>query len=172
MKEKLLELEKEGAPLSHIAFIMDGNRRWAKPHDLPLIEGYREGEKRIDPIVRKCMELDMQVVTFYTFSIDNLKRSEKEVKGLFRVLREGVPLMLHKLDKENVRFCSLGDISRFPTDIQDTVKEVGVLTQNNEGIIVNLALAYGGRDEIKRAVQGIVIGLLYLFTVPNFVNLA
>ncbi|MBL7159816.1 di-trans,poly-cis-decaprenylcistransferase, partial [Candidatus Microgenomates bacterium] len=156
MKERVLGLEKERTPLSHIAFVMDGNRRWAKLHDLPLIEGYREGEKRIDPIVRKCIELGTQVVTFYTLSIDNLERPEEEVKGLFKVLREGVPLMLRKLDKEDVRFCSLGDVSRFPTDIQDAVREAGVLTQNKEGIILNLALAYGGRDEIKRAFQGII----------------
>ena len=153
MKERLVGLEKEKAPLSHVALIMDGNRRWAKLYHLPLIKGHQEGEKRIEPIVKRCRELGINVVTFYTLSIENLERPEEEVKELLKVLRNGIPLMFRRLEKEDVRFCALGDISRFPTDIHDAIRETETLTQNKAGIIVNLALAYGGRNEIRRAFQ-------------------
>lgn len=153
MRERLLRLEEEKGLLSHIALIMDGNRRWARLHNLPLIAGHREGGKRIEPIIKRCVDLGIQVVTFYTLSVDNLERPREEVKDLFEILREDMLLRLRRLEKENVRFCPLGNIARFPIDIQDAITEATISAPKKEGIILNLALAYGGRNEIKRAFQ-------------------
>lgn len=156
MKEELITPERVKPPLSHVALVMDGNRRWAKFHNLPVIEGHREGERRIEPIVKRCQDLGIQVATFYTLSVDNLERPQEEVMALIDVLRKGLPLVFRKIEEENGRFCALGNIERFPADIQTGLQEAMLKSQDRKGITVNLAMAYSGRDEIKRAVQRIV----------------
>lgn len=152
----LVSPEREKPPLSHVALVMDGNRRWAKLHGLPVVEGHKEGERRIEPIVKRCQDLGIQAVTFYTLSVDNLERPQEEVTALTDVLRKGLPSVFSKLEEENGRFRALGNIERFPADIQAGLQEAMLLSQDRKGITVNLAMAYGGRDEIKRAVQKIV----------------
>ncbi|TSC54040.1 MAG: undecaprenyl diphosphate synthase [Microgenomates group bacterium LiPW_16] len=156
-REETLQVpEREKLPLSHVAIVMDGNRRWAELRKLPVIEGYREGARRFESIAKRCQDFGIQVVTFYTLSIENLERPQEEVEAILNVLREGLPSAFRRLEEKNARFCPLGDVSRFPVDIQTTIREAVVLTQDKEGIIVNLALAYGGRDEIRRAFQRIL----------------
>ena len=153
MTERLNNLEIEKQSISHVALIMDGNRRWARQHNLPIIEGYREGERRMEPIVKRSQELGIQAVTFYTLSIDNLERPEEEVEILFSVFRNEVQTTLHRLKDEDVQFRPLGNINLFPQDLHDAFQKAYEETQDKKGIVLNLALAYSGRDEIKRAFQ-------------------
>lgn len=138
---------------SHVAFIMDGNRRWAKQRGLSSIEGHKAGEKVIEPVALRCKELGLLAVSFYTLSTENLKRSPTEVNALLNALRAGAAPMLKLLNREDVRFTPLGDLELFPEDIRDILLNAAQVTQNKQGMRVNLALGYGGRDEIVRAVR-------------------
>lgn len=142
--------------LDHVALVMDGNRRWAKLHGKPTLMGHEEGRKRMEPVVKRAAQLGIDVVTFYTLSLENLERSEGEVGGLLRVLRDGFAPLMGKLREENVRFHFLGDINRFPPDLQENFRQAEAVSEEMTGITVNLALGYGGRDEIVRAFKQIV----------------
>ncbi len=149
------EQERE-IKLCHVALVMDGNRRWAKIRGRSTTDGHEEGRKRIEPIVRRASELGIEVVTFYTLSLDNLQRPKEEVTGLLRVLNEGFEPLMERLKEENIRFHLLGDVNRFPPSLQEHFRQAETVSRNKTGITVNLALAYGGRDEIVRAVRKIV----------------
>lgn len=140
----------------HAAFIMDGNRRWAKQRGLSSIEGHKAGEKVIEPVALRCKELGMLAVSFYTLSTENLKRSAAEIEALLNVLRIGAAPMLERLAKEDIRFNPLGDLELFPEDIRNILLNAAQVTQNKQGMRVNLALGYGGRNEIIRAVKKLV----------------
>ena len=155
-RESLSPEREKQIDIHHIALVMDGNRRWAKLHGKPTLEGHEEGRKRIEPIVKRAAELGIDVVTFYTLSLENLERPEEEVKGLLRILRDGFTPLMEKLKEESVRFHFLGDINHFPPDLQDNFKQAEAVSKEKDGITVNLALAYGGRDEIVRAFKQIV----------------
>lgn len=137
----------------HVALIMDGNRRWAKQRGLPSIEGHKAGEKVIEPIALMCKELGILAVSFYTLSTENLKRSTAEVEALLNVLRIGAAPMLERLAKEDVRFTPLGDLDLLPEDVRNILLHAAEVTQDKQGMRVNLALGYGGRNEIVRAVR-------------------
>jgi undecaprenyl diphosphate synthase len=137
----------------HVALIMDGNRRWAREHKLPVFEGHRIGEQKIEPIVDKAIEMGIKYLTFWAFSTENWKRAEKEVgflMSLFRIVLEKKVKLFHK---KNVKLRILGDISKFPKDIQQKISEWTEIMKNNKTITVNMALNYGGRDEIIRAIN-------------------
>lgn len=131
------------------------NRRWARQRGLSSIEGHKAGEKVIEPIALRCKELGIVAVSFYTLSTENLKRSAAEVEALLNVLRVGAAPMLERLAREDVRFTPLGDLDLFPEDIRNILLHAAGVTQNKQGMRVNLALGYGGRDEIVRAVRKI-----------------
>lgn len=137
----------------HVALIMDGNRRWAKQRGLSSIEGHKAGEKVIEPVALRCKELGILAVSFYTLSTDNLKRPTAEVDTLLNVLRVGAAPMLERLAREDVRFTPLGNLELFPEDIRKILLHAAELTKHKQGIRVNLALGYGGRDEIVRAIR-------------------
>ncbi len=140
--------------LSHIGIIMDGNRRWAKKKNLPLFMGHREGAKKIEPLVDEAIKRSIKHITFWAFSTENWKRDQKEIEVLFKVFR----LFLHssfmkKLKKRQVRVQVVGDMTPFPKDIQDDVKQIIEDSKDFDVITVNFALNYGGRIEILHAVQ-------------------
>lgn len=158
MSERLTLLPERERQISlhHVAIVMDGNRRWARFYGKPIIEGHDEGRKRIEPIVKRAGELGIEVLTFYTLSLENLERPEEEVTGLLSILRSGFPTLMEKLREENTRFHFLGDINRIPPDLQDSFRQAESVSREKTGITFNLALAYGGRDEIVRALKQIV----------------
>lgn len=140
--------------IKHIAFIMDGNRRWAKVKRLPTLMGHAKGYKRIDPIVTHAQKLGIAHVTFWAFSTENWKRDKKEVTYLMNLFRDMFKgNLLKKLVKNGGRIIVLGDIQPFPQDIQENVKRVVEESKNNTSIIVNIGLNYGGRAEILHAIQ-------------------
>jgi len=140
--------------LQHIAFIMDGNRRWARGRGVPIALGHTKGYQKIEKIVKYAKKLGVKHVTFWAFSTENWNREQEEVDNLIRIFRR---LLRRKGMKtimdEGGKIVVLGDLMRFPEDIQQNVSELVEATKDNTAIIVNIALNYGGRCEIIRAVN-------------------
>lgn len=154
-KELQNRLKKRGNLPAHIAIIMDGNGRWAKQHGLPRIAGHREGVKSVRDIVEVCGELGIGVLTLYTFSTENWRRPVNEVSALMKLLLRTLRKELNELINNNVRLMAIGNIMRLPEEARDGFLEGIEETKQNTGLILNLALNYGGREEIVWAVRQI-----------------
>lgn len=151
-------INKESLP-KHVAIIMDGNRRWAKEKGLPFFEGHIRGEEKIESIVDRSIELGISYITFWAFSTENWQRSKKEVEFLLALYRNNLNKKIGNFHKKNVKINVLGDLSMFPDDIQRLTYDWINKTKVNEKITVNLALSYGGRDEILRAISKLYTNL-------------
>lgn len=139
-------------PIRHIAFIMDGNGRWAKKRGMPREFGHRKGAEVFKQVVDRCGQLGIEAATFYVFSTENWKRPEKEVSALMKLLDEYLDdceRQLLKKDK-NIRFIFLGDKSPFSESLRTKMERIEKSSESNTRI-VNLAVNYGGRSEITRA---------------------
>ena len=139
----------------HIAIIMDGNGRWAKQRKLPRIAGHREGIKSVRDVVEGCGELGLDAVTLYTFSTENWRRPKEEVSALMKLLLRTLRKEIDDLMKNNVRLMTIGDIKRLPKGAADGILDGIERTEKNSGLILNLALNYGSREEIVYAVRKI-----------------
>ena len=139
----------------HIGFILDGNGRWASNKGLPRVIGHKRGAENVEIILRECLRLNIQHVTLYAFSTENWQRPVYEVKALMSLFKYFLNKKLTHLHEENVRVAVLGDISPFSKIIQKYIKNLEDLTKDNDGMHLNLALNYGGRDEIVRATKRI-----------------
>ncbi|MFP4465860.1 MAG: isoprenyl transferase [Candidatus Goldiibacteriota bacterium] len=139
----------------HIAVIMDGNGRWAKKKNLPRIMGHKEGAKSVRIITEACAEKGIKYLTFYAFSTENWKRPEKEIKFLMRLLNEYLVKEVKTIMKNNIRFNTIGDISALDSGIREKIKELKKKSSKNTGLVMTLALNYGSRAEITRAVKKI-----------------
>ncbi|MFC5628114.1 isoprenyl transferase [Aliibacillus thermotolerans] len=151
--EQLLDIEKIPA---HIAIIMDGNGRWAQKKGLPRVAGHREGMKVIHKIVEKANDLQVKYLTLYAFSTENWKRPKSEVDFLMRLPEQFLHKELPKLKKNNVQVRIMGDQSLLPAHTLKAVNKAVTETKNNNGLILNFALNYGGRREISEALKNIV----------------
>ncbi len=140
---------------AHVAVIMDGNGRWAKKHGVPRLSGHKAGMEALKKIVRRSGELGIDYLTVYAFSTENWKRSEEEVGGIFRILVYYMEREIRELHQENVKVKILGDYSIIPEAARKAVADAVEKTKNNTGLQFNIALNYGGRDEILRAVKKI-----------------
>ncbi len=136
-----------------IGVIMDGNRRWAKKKEVATFKGHNEGYKRLKDLISWTNELKIQNVIIYAFSTENWKRSEIEIKYLFKIFRKLIFKELDFLKKENAKVKFVGQIDRFPKDIQKGILKIEKETEKNKGINIFLALSYGGRAEIIDAVS-------------------
>ncbi len=145
----------EVAP-NHIAFIMDGNGRWAQKRLLPRSVGHREGVKVMSKIGNACFDRGVKVVTFYAFSTENRFRPSDEVDALFNLMRSYFPQLKKQLTDINAQFRYIGDITFFPSDLQETILNVQRETSVGESGVMNIALNYGGRDEIVRATNSLI----------------
>jgi undecaprenyl diphosphate synthase len=142
-------------PPSHIAIIMDGNGRWAKKRLLPRVMGHREGTKATKKIVRACGELGVKYLTIYVFSSENWERPLPEVDALMNLLVDMVRQEIQDLMDNNVRLCALGNLNKLP-DLTRKELEWGIeRTRNNTGLQLNLAVSYGGREEILDATRAL-----------------
>lgn len=143
--------------LSHVAFIMDGNRRWARVHNLPLMVGHKKGYDRVEPLIKHAQKLGIQTVTFWAFSTDNWNREKEEVDYLMSLFRDLFKSpMLSRIKEEGGRVVVLGEITPFPKDLQTSMKKIVEETADNTKMTVNIALNYGGREEILHAVNNIL----------------
>ena len=135
----------------HIAIIMDGNGRWARAKTLPRIAGHKQGVKAVRNITEICGELGVKYLTLYTFSEENWNRPQMEISALMKLLVSSLKKEVRDLNKNNVRFTVIGDVTKMDNFVQDELNEAIELTKNNDGLNLNLALSYGGRQEIITA---------------------
>ena len=149
-----MEFNKENMP-QHIAIIMDGNRRWARAKGKPAGFGHKEGAKTLEKIVRYANKIGLKHITVYAFSTENWKRAEEEVKALMALLQSYLDDYSKRADSENIKVKILGDITALAPKMQKSIKECMERTKNNTGVTFNIALNYGGRDEIVKAIKSI-----------------
>lgn len=135
---------------------MDGNRRWAKRRGLDPIEGHEEGVKAVRRIMKTAREMGVEQITLYAFSTENWKRTKREVAALFRLLVTMAMRDRLELVKEHVRFRTIGDLRRLPGRVRAALRGLARATENNTRFTLNLAVNYGGRSEIVRAVRSLV----------------
>lgn len=147
-------MEKENMP-KHIAIIMDGNRRWARERGLDPKLGHKAGAKTLEKIVRYANKIGLAYITVYAFSTENWKRTEDEVGALMLLLQNYLDEYSRRADTENIKVKVLGDISALPEGMQKSIKNCMERTKENTGVTFNIALNYGGRDEILKAVKKI-----------------
>ena len=138
---------------SHIALIMDGNGRWAKEKNLKRTAGHEEGAKTVRKITTHCAQIGIKYLTLYAFSTENWKRPKLEVEFLMKLLEKYLKKELVVYLDSNVRFRAIGDLSRFSKSLQKTIKETEEKTSKCTGLTQVLALNYGSKDEIIRAVK-------------------
>ena len=140
----------------HIAIIMDGNGRWATSHNLPRLAGHREGIKSVREIVRICGEIGIEYLTLYTFSSENWNRPVKEVSSIMKLLFSTIKKEVQNLHKNNVRLLAIGKLDDLPQKSYQEIMEGINKTKENTGLNLILALSYGSRQELLRAVRRIV----------------
>lgn len=147
---------KKESDLKHIAIIMDGNRRWAKEHNLPSAAGHKRGVTSLRNIVRACDEFGVKYLTVYAFSTENWKRSKEEVDFLMDLVAVTLKNELDDMDKEGVKISFIGDSSRLSDKLQKVTSDAQEKTKNNNGVNLQIALNYGSRDEIVHAVKSVI----------------
>lgn len=137
----------------HIAIIMDGNRRWAKKQGLRLLAGHEKvAFGTIESLTQKCINLGINYLTIWAWSTENWRRNRGEVGGVMKIFRKGLKKNFEKLNQMGVRLNVLGDLSKFEKDIKEGLFQLVKATKNNQKITLSLAINYGGRDEIIRAI--------------------
>lgn len=140
----------------HIAFIMDGNGRWAKRRLLPRKIGHREGVKAMKCVIKACRDLGVEVVSFYAFSTENWSRPKDEVDALFSLVKKFAKEEMREYVKDNYIVRFMGDISKLPKDVNEALNDILQSSKDNDGMVVNIGLNYGGRDEIAYAVKELI----------------
>lgn len=157
--EKNKDIDMSKIP-KHIAIIMDGNGRWAKTRGMPRSFGHKAGVETIREIVKTCSKIGVKYLTLYAFSTENWKRPPDEVNALMLLLVEYLRIEVDELHQNNVVVNFIGDISALPEVCQDELIKAKNKTKENTGLILNLALNYGGRDELIKAFKTIAIEIL------------
>ena len=147
-------MDKDNLP-KHIAIIMDGNRRWAKQKGLPIKLGHKEGAKTVENIVRYANKIGIKYITVYAFSTENWKRTEEEVSALMSLLQNYLNDYSKRADSENIKVNVIGNLECLSEKMVNSIKKCMERTKNNTGTTFNIALNYGGRDEIINAVKNI-----------------
>lgn len=141
----------------HIAIIMDGNGRWAVAKGVARIFGHRKGAQRVREITEYCSKIGIKVLTLYAFSTENWSRPKTEISGLMIILKVYLKNELKTFNANNIRFNVIGNIARLSQDVQDVINKTIDCTSKNSGLILTLALNYGGRDELVRAYNGLFL---------------
>jgi undecaprenyl diphosphate synthase len=142
---------------SHVAIIMDGNGRWAKKRLFNRIRGHEKGSETVRTIVRACREIGISYLTLYAFSTENWQRPRSEVAALMTLLKKFLESEQKEMLDNNIRLYAIGQIERLPENVRQVLYKAMTLTKKNDGMLLVLALSYGGRAEIVRMVKEIVI---------------
>ncbi|XP_011188274.1 dehydrodolichyl diphosphate synthase complex subunit Dhdds [Zeugodacus cucurbitae] len=143
----------------HIAFVMDGNRRYAKSQHLRCIEGHSHGFDKMAKTLRWCLDIGIKEVTTFAFSIENFKRSDDEVNGLLDLAREKFRDLINdepKLNEYSIRIMVIGNINLLPEDLQKLIAKAMIITEHNDKLFLNIAFSYTSRDEITQSVETIL----------------
>jgi undecaprenyl diphosphate synthase len=149
----------------HIAIIMDGNGRWAEKHMLGRIAGHKKGVQSVRITVRTCREMGIKCLTLYAFSVENWLRPPDEVNALMGLLHTYLRSELPELLKNDIRLVSIGDLGAMREPLRNMIRDAIEKTAENKGMVLNLALSYGSRDEIieaaKRIIKDVQSGVIY-----------
>jgi len=137
----------------HIAVIMDGNGRWAKKQGKPRIFGHRAGAASVRSIIDTCVRLEIKAVTLYAFSTENWKRPRTEIMGLMQMLKRYIRSDLKEVHANNIKFQAIGNIAGLAEDVQKEIASAMKMTAGNTGMVMSVALNYGGRAEITQAAK-------------------
>jgi undecaprenyl diphosphate synthase len=140
---------------NHIAFIMDGNRRWARTRGLPVLEGHRRGVDALKRVVEFCADLGVNHVTLFTFSTENRNRPEDEVAGVMLLIKTMLPRELATLNKNNICLRIIGDRNGIAPDLLEVFNKAETSTAKNDRLFLNLAFNYGARNDIVNATKAI-----------------
>lgn len=142
---------------SHIAIIMDGNRRWARTRGLPDMKGHEKGAEVLDTVVEAAAKFGVKTITVYALSTENIKeRAKREILGLFQIFRKGYHSRLKKMMQRGVSVTILGEMQGLPGTIKKLIEQVKKTYIKNESIKLNIALNYGGKKEIMEALKNMV----------------
>jgi undecaprenyl diphosphate synthase len=157
MKSSKIEtqIDFENLP-RHIAIIMDGNGRWAKKYLLKREAGHRAGAQALRRLVEAMNKAGFKILTVYAFSTENWKRDKKEVAYLMGLIHEYIQQYIDDTHKNNIRMQAFGDLSALEPALQEKIALLTDLTLNKDGLLLNIAINYGGRDEILRATKGLI----------------
>jgi undecaprenyl diphosphate synthase len=150
------ELRRRGNLPRHVAIIMDGNGRWAKARGVPRLLGHRAGRESVREAVRGCVALGVEVLSLYTFSVENWNRPKREVQALMRILRESLRRERDELKANNVRLRVIGRSGDLPEPVREAIEETEQYLAASTGLLLILALSYSGRVEIVDAVRRIL----------------
>jgi undecaprenyl diphosphate synthase len=150
------ETTQNGLVPTHVGIVMDGNRRWATARGLPPTAGHEAGAETLRKIMRKAQEMGIKNLTLYAFSTENWKRTKGEVRVLFKIMLKFVIEERAQIIKNNIRFRTIGDIKHLPAGLRKALQELMAVSKRNNKFILNVALDYGGRSEIVRAVKKIL----------------
>jgi len=148
----LTSIDVERMP-QHVAVIMDGNGRWAKKQGKPRIFGHRAGAASVRSIIDTCARLEIKAVTLYAFSTENWKRPRTEITGLMQMLKRYIRSDLKEVHANNIRFQAIGNIAGLAEDVQKEIASAMKMTARNTGMVMSVALNYGGRAEITQAAK-------------------
>jgi len=159
-EEKLIELIKDKPLPHHIAIIMDGNGRWAISRNLPRALGHRQGVETLKDVTRTSCEIGIKYLTLYAFSTENWKRPAYEINALMALMSEYIERFIDELHENNIKLRVLGEINPLSQSLKDKIEKALLQTQYNSGLHLNLALNYGSRGEILRAVKMVITDCL------------
>jgi undecaprenyl diphosphate synthase len=140
---------------THLAIIMDGNGRWAEQRRLPRILGHRKGVEAVQTVVDECLELGVSYLTLYAFSSENWGRPHDEVEALMKLLGTFLKKELSQLQSRGIRLMAVGELDRLPKSISKILKDIMKKTADNDRMVLTLALSYGSRSELTRAMQAL-----------------
>ena len=149
-------MKNQKNPPRHLGIIMDGNRRWAKTHNLPTLEGHRRGAQTLKNIALAAKRKGIKTLTFFCFSTENWQRSKSEVDYLMDLIHEMFATRMNELQKEQIKITVIGQKDKLPEKVSKEIDIVEEETKHNAGMTLNLALSYGGRAEIVDAVKKII----------------
>lgn len=151
----MIKIDSDKLP-RHIAIIMDGNGRWAKRHTIGRIRGHRKGAQTVRMAVRTCREIGVKYLTLFAFSTENWERPENEVKALMLLLEEYLTKEIDELKKQGIRLTTIGEIERLNPSVREKIVQAMESTTANDKMVLNIALSYGGQDEIIYALKRII----------------
>ncbi|MBC7080741.1 MAG: di-trans,poly-cis-decaprenylcistransferase [Thermoplasmatales archaeon] len=157
IEKKMLEEIKRGGVPKHIAIIMDGNRRYAMKSGLPPYKGHEIGEDKLKEVIEWCYEIGTKILTVFAFSTDNFKRPREEVNHLMKLFEEDLKKLSedNRIHEKKVRIKIIGNIELLPDEVRKAALDIMKKTENYEDYFLNIAIGYGGREEILEAIRRI-----------------
>jgi len=158
LKRRISRASRAGFPLpEHVGIIPDGNRRWAEQHHLPVAEGHRQGYAKVKELLDWALEAGIRIISFYAFSTENFNRKPEEVQNLMDIFASGCQELAkdEKIHKNQVRVHFIGNRELLSSQLVEIIQNLEDATRNYEKMHLNLAIAYGGRDEIVRLMRGL-----------------